>query len=65
MRYLYAMRMRPFSPGTYPKDGFLSVKINNDLDDCYYYDLLVYRRKLDDEEVWEWEFEYIGAFNEI
>ena len=67
------MRMRPFSPGAYPKDGFLSVKINNDFDDCScydfddcsYYDLLIYERKLDFEETLRWELEYIGAFNEI
>ena len=57
MRYLYAMNSRPFSPGAYLKEGFLSVKINNDLDDCSYYDLLIYERKLDFEETLRWELE--------
>lgn len=64
MRYLYAMNSRPFSPGTYPREGFLSVKINDDLDDCSYYDLLIYKRKLDFEETLRWELEYIGAFKD-
>lgn len=64
MRYLYAMNSRPFSPDTYPKEGFLSVKINKDLDDCSYYDLLIYKRKLDFEESLRWELEYIGEFED-
>lgn len=36
---------------------------NQDVDGCNYYDLLIYDRKLKDEEVKEYELEYIGGFN--
>ena len=36
---------------------------NQDVDGSKYYDLVVYDKKLKDEEVKEWEFEYIGGFN--
>ncbi len=37
---------------------------NQDTDGSKYYDLFVYDRKLKDEEVKEWGFEYIGEFTE-
>ncbi len=64
MRYLYAMRLRPFSLGTYPKKGFVRAEINVDVDSCNYHDLLIYDRRLKDEEVKEWEFEYLGEFED-
>ena len=36
---------------------------NKDVDDCNYYDLLIYDRKLKEEEVKEYDLEYIGGFN--
>lgn len=45
--YRYGMRLRGFSPGCQPKDGFLERE--DDLSGKYY-DVLVYNRKLTDRE---------------
>ena len=56
IRFMYGMKSRGFSIGCQPKEGFLGR-----LDDPKgkYYDILVYDRRLDDEEVSEFELEFI------
>lgn len=55
--YLYGMRLRGFSPGCQPKDG---------LKDAYpdpggkYHDILMYDRRLTDDECRDFELDYIG-----
>lgn len=61
---MYGMRCRPFSIGTYPKEGFTCVGLQELLLDSdfkdRYHDVLVYKRKLTDEELYEYELDYIG-----
>ena len=63
MRYLYATKSRPFNADVYLIKGFVMASTNRDVDDYNYYDLLIYDRKLEKEEVKEYELEYIGGFN--
>ena len=63
MRYLYTTKSRPFNADVYLKKGFVMASMNKDVDGCNYYDLLIYDRKLEKEEVKEYELEYIGGFN--
>ena len=53
-RYYYGMKMRGFSIGRQPKDGFVER-----LDDehCNYYDIIVYDRPLTDKELEDYELE--------
>lgn len=55
--YSYGMRLRGFSPGCQPKEGF--VERRDDISGLYY-DVLVYDRKLTDKEVNDYELDYIG-----
>ena len=61
--FIYGLRCRPFSIGTFPKEGFIRAgsEMLTDLD-CKdrYYDVLVYNRKLTDEELYEYKLDYIG-----
>lgn len=64
MMFIYGMRSRPFSIGTFPKEGFKragshEMLTNLDVKDRYY-DVLVYNRKLTGEELYEYELDYIG-----
>ena len=68
MRATYGMRLRGFSPGTYPKDGFIEViddqaLIPTDLK-TRYYDFLVYDRELSNDEVKAWELDFLWAERE-
>lgn len=56
MNYIYGMRLRGFSPFCQPKDGFVERR-----DSTKYHDLIVYNRKLTDEELWAYELDFIGA----
>ena len=55
--YVYGMRLRGFSPGCQPKEGFL---YREDDTTGKYYDLLTYSRKLSDKEVSDYELDYLG-----
>lgn len=63
MRYFYGMRLRGFSPGCQPSDGFLEVVDEHDFvglkRSSGYWDLIVYNRKLSDDELGEYELDYI------
>lgn len=64
-KYLYAMKLRPFSMGTYPKKDFIKALINEDANNTRNHDLLIYDRKLNKDLENEWELEYIGVYDEI
>ena len=54
-KFVYGMRLRGFSPGCQPKDGFVERR-----DSSKYHDEIVYSRHLTDEEVREYELDFIG-----
>ena len=55
--YTYGMRLRGFSIGCQPKEGF--VKRRDDISGLYY-DILSYSRPLTDKEVNDCELDYLG-----
>jgi hypothetical protein len=55
--YKYGMRLRGFSIGCQPKEGFCD---RQDDSTGKYWDILIYDRKLTDEEVHDYELDYIG-----
>ena len=56
MAYLYGMRLRGFSIGCQPMNGFLR---RYDDDRGEYYDLLLYDRKLTQKELDDYELDYL------
>lgn len=54
MKYTYGMRLRGFSLGCQPMNGFVE---RQDDTTGRFYDLLVYDRKLTDEEIENYELE--------
>lgn len=56
--YKYGMRLRGFSIGCQPMDGFYE---RQDDRSGWYHDILLYTRKLTDEEVEQYELDYIGS----
>lgn len=61
MQYAYGMRMRGYSIGCQPKEGFLERV--EDISDTFY-DILIYSRRLSEKEVDEYELVYLGKINE-
>lgn len=55
--HAYGMRLRGFSPGCQPKDGFVR---RLDSEDKKYYDVLIYNRLLTGEEIRDYDLDYIG-----
>ena len=55
--YTYGMRLRGFSIGCQPKDGF--VERRDDITGLYY-DVIVYERKLTSKELDDYELDYLG-----
>ena len=55
--YVYGMRLRGFSIGCQPMKGFVEAR---DDPERRYHDILVYDRKLTEEEVRDFEFDYLG-----
>ena len=53
----YGMRLRGFSPGAQPAEGFLDAEVDP-LDD--YWNVLVYSRKLSQEEMEHYDLDYLG-----
>ncbi len=62
MKYTYGMRLRGFSIGCQPKKGFLERK---DDKEGKYHDLIVYDRKLTDEEVKRYDLDLIESEEEM
>ena len=70
-RYLYGMRLRGFSPGCQPRDGFVEciteTSENHELWQKFferYYDLLIYDRELSETELKEYELDYLGSYRD-
>ena len=57
MHYAYGMRLRGFSIGCQPKEGF--VERIDDRSNTYH-DILIYKRKLSEEELRDYELTYLG-----
>lgn len=57
MMYKYGMRLRGCSIGCQPKEGFIERR-----DDVSgrYWDIIVYDRKLTDDEISDYSLDYIG-----
>ena len=55
--YKYGMRLRGFSIGCQPMNGFCE---RQDDPDGRYHDILIYERKLTDAELHDYELDYIG-----
>lgn len=58
MLYKYGMRLRGFSIGCQPMNGF--VKRQDDTTDKYY-DILIYNRPLKNDELKAYELDYLGT----
>lgn len=54
--YLYGMRLRPAGPGAQPIKGLLRIAPGGG----QYHDLLIYDRKLTDEELEQYELDFIN-----
>lgn len=59
--YKYGMRLRGFSIGCQPMKGFVE---RQDDRTGWYHDILIYDRKLTDEELAAYELDYIGEVQE-
>ena len=61
MEYRYGMRLRGFSIGCQPRQGFIER-----LDDTSgrYYDILAYDRQLTETEINDYELDYLGKDGE-
>lgn len=55
--YKYGMRLRGFSLGCQPMQGFIE---RVDDKNGRYYDLLLYNRELSQEEIKNYELDYLG-----
>lgn len=56
--FKYGMRLRGFSPGCQPKEGFMERR---DDPTGRYYDILVYDRMLTEKELANYELDYLGG----
>ena len=61
MEYRYGLRLRGFSIGCQPRQGFIER-----LDDTSgrYYDILAYDRQLTETEINDYELDYLGKDGE-
>ena len=56
--YVYGMRVRGFSPGAQPKEGWLDTEVDP-LDD--YWNVLLYSRPLKRKECEEYDLDFLGV----
>lgn len=54
--YVYGMRLRGFSPGAQPKKGLLGYRPSKT---NHYYDFLVYNRPLTEEEIKQYDLDFV------
>ena len=59
--YKYGMRLRGFSIGCQPSNGFVDAMPD---ESGRYWDFLIYNRKLTNKEVSDYELDYIGETDE-
>ena len=66
-RYLYGMRLRGFSPATFPQKGFIECLQEKEFKQLKtlnrYHDILAYERKLTELEIQGYELDFIGIQN--
>jgi hypothetical protein len=55
--YVYGMRLRGFSPGAQPEEGWVDTE-TDPLDD--YWNILVYNRQLTRKECEEYDLDFLG-----
>lgn len=55
-RYFYGMRLRGYSLGCQPMNGLMMVM---DDEKGHYHNILVYMRKLTDQEMWDYELDLL------
>ena len=60
--YKYGMRLRGFSPGCQPKDGFIRREDDTMGD---YYDVIVYDRQLTEDELRDYELDALNTEYEV
>lgn len=60
--YKYGMRLRGFSPGCQPKEGFLRREDDTMGD---YYDVIVYDRQLTEDELRDYELDALNTEYEV
>lgn len=60
--YKYGMRLRGFSPGCQPKDGFIRREDDTMGD---YYDIIVYNRPLAEDELRDYELDALNTEYEV
>lgn len=60
-KYKYGMRLRGFSLGCQPMQGLIR---REDDETGKYHDILVYRRKLSENETKNYELDYLGEVEE-
>ena len=61
LRFRYGMRLRGFSPGCQPKEGFVE---RQDDTTGKYHDIVIYSRRLTEKEVKDYELDYLGEGGE-
>lgn len=57
-RYFYGMRLRGYSLGCQPMNGLMMVM---DDEKGHYHNILVYMRKLTDQEMWDYELDLLNV----
>ena len=62
MEYVYGMRLRGFSIGCQPMDGFIRREDDNGDYKRKYHDILIYDRMLSDKEMEEYELDFLGEY---
>ena len=60
--YVYGMRLRGFSIGCQPMQGFVK-RLDDELGD--YYDLLVYDRRLNEKELNDYELDFLREVKSV
>ena len=60
--WVYGMKMRGFSIGCQPKEGFVKIM---DCKSNKYYDIIVYNRRLTKEEIYQYELDCLGTLIDL
>ena len=65
MKYIYGMRLRGFSLGTQPSKGLIEALNGKNINGYDYYNLLVYDRKLSEEELKNYELDFLEKADQL
>lgn len=61
MYYLYGMRLRPAMPGAQPRHFEIVTDRFLDLFCRKYYDIIAYQRRLSEEEIRDYELDFLAS----